>query len=140
MVKFFKEFNITWREITETISVLDIAFCYKVHDSVMGLLGPMLYAKLHDIHWEVRDSALEVICTITRISNKKFPSYRKVIQEAEFPSMVIRLAKKDTEAFVRASALKCLKEMIQVEDFWWDFQNSFNIFKSLTYLCTNRKG
>nr|CAH7768175.1 unnamed protein product [Callosobruchus chinensis] len=167
MVKFFKEFNITWREITEAISVLDIAFCClvcypywpqnvvvkglelvdvaiskymspnmallidKVHDSVMGLLGPMLYAKLHDIHWEVRDSALEVICTITRISNKKFPSYRKVIQEAEFPSMVIRLAKKDTEAFVRASALKCLKEMIQVEDFWWDFQNSFNIFEEI---------
>nr|CAH7755298.1 unnamed protein product [Callosobruchus chinensis] len=61
----------------------------------------------------------------------KFPSYRKVIQEAEFPSMVIRLAKKDTEAFVRASALKCLKEMIQVEDFWWDFQNSFNIFEEI---------
>ncbi|CAH2003808.1 unnamed protein product [Acanthoscelides obtectus] len=167
MVKFFKEFNITWREITETISVLDIAFsclvCYphwpqnvvvkglelvdvaiskymspnmallidKVHDSVMGLLGPMLYAKLHDVHWEVRDSALEVICTITRISNKKFPSYRKVIQEAEFPSMVIRLAKKDSEAFVRASALKCLKEMIQVEDFWWDFQNNYNIFEEI---------
>ncbi|VEN47489.1 unnamed protein product [Callosobruchus maculatus] len=103
----------------------------KVHDSVMGLLGPMLYAKLHDIHWEVRDSALEVICTITRISNKKFPSYRKVIQEAEFPSMIIRLAKTDNEAFVRASALKCLKEMIQVDDFWWDFQNSFNIFEEI---------
>ncbi|VEN47491.1 unnamed protein product [Callosobruchus maculatus] len=167
MVKFFKEFNITWREITETVSVLDIAFCClecyphwphnvvvkglelvdvaiskymspnmallidKVHDSVMGLLGPMLYAKLHDIHWEVRDSALEVICTITRISNKKFPSYRKVIQEAEFPSMIIRLAKTDNEAFVRASALKCLKEMIQVDDFWWDFQNSFNIFEEI---------
>nr|CAH7755573.1 unnamed protein product [Callosobruchus chinensis] len=140
IVELIKGFSLTWKDSVETVAVLEIAFNYKVHDSVMGLLGPMLYAKLHDIHWEVRDSALEVICTITRISNKKFPSYRKVIQEAEFPSMVIRLAKKDTEAFVRASALKCLKEMIQVEDFWWDFQNSFNIFKSLTYLCTNRKG
>lgn len=33
-------------------------------DYSMPYLGPLLYAKLHDINWEVRDSALEVLCTI----------------------------------------------------------------------------
>jgi hypothetical protein len=38
-------------------------------DSTMAVLGPLLHTKLHDMTWEVRDSALEVVCTISHMSN-----------------------------------------------------------------------
>ncbi|RZC33047.1 hypothetical protein BDFB_004776 [Asbolus verrucosus] len=43
-------------------------------DSVMAGLGHLLYTKLHDSTWEVRDTALEVVCTISHMSNTKIES------------------------------------------------------------------
>lgn len=38
-------------------------------DSTMAVLGPLLHTKLHDMTWEVRDSALEVVCTMAHLSS-----------------------------------------------------------------------
>lgn len=37
-------------------------------NSSFELLGPLLMRKLHDIHWEVRDSSLEVLHTLSSLS------------------------------------------------------------------------
>lgn len=42
----------------------------KEDQSVLDILACLLYAKLHDINWEVRDSALEVIYTVVDISRQ----------------------------------------------------------------------
>lgn len=41
----------------------------RTSDSSMANLGPMLIGKLEDADWEVRDSALEVLYTISNIAN-----------------------------------------------------------------------
>lgn len=41
------------------------------NDSVINIMGPLLYAKTHDGNWEVRDSALEIVKTYTHIAKSK---------------------------------------------------------------------
>lgn len=42
----------------------------KLEGSGMEDLGPMIYKRLHDMSWEVRDSVLELIHSIVEISNE----------------------------------------------------------------------
>lgn len=42
----------------------------KLEGSGMEDLGPMMYKRLHDLSWEVRDSVLELIHSIVEISNE----------------------------------------------------------------------
>lgn len=41
----------------------------RTNDSTLAVLGPLLCTKLCDMTWEVRDSALEVVCTISHMSS-----------------------------------------------------------------------
>lgn len=41
----------------------------EVSDSSIQTVTPMLYKRLHDMQWEVRDSALEILQTIAEISH-----------------------------------------------------------------------
>lgn len=41
-----------------------------------------------------------------------------MILDSELPSLVITMAVSDSESYVRASAIKCLAEMVQVNEFW----------------------
>lgn len=41
----------------------------EVGDSSITTITPMLYKRLHDINWEVRDSALEILQTIVDIAH-----------------------------------------------------------------------
>lgn len=38
-------------------------------DSTMDMLGPLLTNHLKNEHWEVRDTTIEVICTISEIAH-----------------------------------------------------------------------
>ncbi|KAB0793886.1 hypothetical protein PPYR_13506 [Photinus pyralis] len=84
----------------------------------MERLGRMVTSKLHDLEWEVRDSALEVLHTIASISHTKYPAFQSIITDLEFPLLTITVAMHDSESYVRASAIKCLQEMIQVSSIW----------------------
>lgn len=42
------------------------------NDTVMNIMGPILYAKTHDSDWEVRDSALELLKTISYFAKSMF--------------------------------------------------------------------
>jgi hypothetical protein len=87
-------------------------------DSTTALLGPLLCAKLLDEVVEVKEAAVEVMCTMAKVSNNKFPSLQKVLMDSELPTLVVKMSTCDGESFVRATAIKCLQEMIQVEEIW----------------------
>lgn len=112
----------------------------KGSDSTLDILGPTLYMKLHDRSWEVRDTALEVVHSISSISQTsnfffnfeytfyfifkfnlftlEFLSFQKMILDTDLLSLVVTMSISDSESFVRASAIKCLQEMIIVREFW----------------------
>ncbi|KRT83220.1 HEAT domain-containing protein, partial [Oryctes borbonicus] len=90
----------------------------KTKDSALDQIGPLLINKLHDMNWEVRDSALEILVTISMFAYSKFPSFQKVIIDSDLITLVVTMAVSDSESFVRASAIKCLQEMIKVNEFW----------------------
>jgi hypothetical protein len=48
----------------------------------------------------------------------EFPSLQKVLMDSELPTLVVKMSTCDGESFVRATAIKCLQEMIQVEEIW----------------------
>ncbi|KAJ8953909.1 hypothetical protein NQ318_019149 [Aromia moschata] len=160
---FINEFNITWTESLESICVLNLIFellslptwsamlvvkglklidiaitkymspsmallIDNVDNSSLALTGPLLYAKLHDGNWEVRDTALEVLCTISTSERKK------VVLDAELPSLILKMSVSDGEPFVRATALRCLQEMVQIQEFWCDLTKSGNVHEQIVQI------
>ncbi|XP_008197118.1 uncharacterized protein LOC100141760 isoform X11 [Tribolium castaneum] len=86
-------------------------------DSTLELLGPLLSAKLVGTKC-VKIAALEVIHSMAHMSRGEFPSLQKVLMDSELPTLVVKMSTCDSESFVRATAIKCLQEMIQVEEIW----------------------
>lgn len=43
-----------------------------------------------------------------------------MVLESELPSLMVTMCMYDSESYVRASAIKCLQEMIKVPAFWHD--------------------
>ncbi|KAF5293603.1 hypothetical protein FQA39_LY03088 [Lamprigera yunnana] len=87
-------------------------------DSTMAKLGSLLATKLHDQDWDVRDSSLEILHTVSDIALNKYPSFQNMVLEYEFPSLALTMAMHDNECYVQASAIKCLQKMIKVPRFW----------------------
>ncbi|KAK3931173.1 BRCA1-associated ATM activator 1 [Frankliniella fusca] len=81
-------------------------------------LGPLIYKRLHDPHWEVRDSSLEVLLTLATISHTKYPLFQELILDNKLTEVVVHLALNDAENYVCASATKCLTAMVCVDRFW----------------------
>lgn len=114
-------------------------------------LGPMILKRLHDNHWEVRDSTLELLSAIASISMisksqlsslvfwryltaqlteiilSEFPAFQEHIQTNGLCQIVVQIAKYDCEAYVRASALNCLCSMVNVKLFWEHSLSSLNL-------------
>ncbi|XP_044272399.1 uncharacterized protein LOC123016210 isoform X7 [Tribolium madens] len=86
-------------------------------DSTLKMLGPLLSAKLLDVN-QVKNASLDVVFTMAQMSRNKFPSLQKVLMDSELPTLVVKMSTCDSESFVRATAIKCLQEMIQVEEIW----------------------
>ncbi|CAH0563702.1 unnamed protein product [Brassicogethes aeneus] len=99
--------------------------------STLELMPPLLYTKLHDPSWEVRDSTLEVLCSIAENAIQRFPSYQKIILESELSTLVVQMALNDGESFVRMSAVKCLQQMIVVNELWNDVDQVQNLHLSV---------
>ncbi|CAK1596487.1 unnamed protein product [Parnassius mnemosyne] len=86
--------------------------------SAMHELGKLIYVKLHDFQWEVRDSALELLLVCTEISFIKFPPFQDQITSNKLIDVAATLALNDHEFYVRASALKCLGAASKVNNVW----------------------
>ncbi|XP_034249163.1 uncharacterized protein LOC117650022 isoform X2 [Thrips palmi] len=81
-------------------------------------LGTLIFKRLHDPHWEVRDSSLEVLITLATISNSKYPLFQDLILDNKLCEVVVHLALNDAESYVCASATKCLTAMVRVDRLW----------------------
>ncbi|KAK9888026.1 hypothetical protein WA026_000309 [Henosepilachna vigintioctopunctata] len=90
----------------------------KQYNGEVMLLGSILHTKLHDPEWAVRDSALEVISAIAEASCIEFQSFQKVIVDNDLCNLVLNMSLLDGESFVRASAIKCLNNLVQIDLFW----------------------
>nr|XP_023023764.1 uncharacterized protein LOC111511923 [Leptinotarsa decemlineata] len=104
-------------------------------------LASLLYVKLHDGEWEIRDSSIELICTLIKTASTEFSSLRKPVSENDFPCVILNMASVDGNSFVRATALKCLQEMIKIDEFWEALSTKGNILeKSLEILHMETEG
>lgn len=86
--------------------------------SALLVMGPVIMKRSHDTAWEVRDSVLELVISITDISRFKYPAFQKFLTEHWMCRIVYDMAKNDSEPYVRASALKCISELVAIDDIW----------------------
>ncbi|KAG6452134.1 uncharacterized protein LOC115444825 [Manduca sexta] len=86
--------------------------------STMHDLGKLIYMKMHDMHWEIRDSALELLHVCTELSYIKFPPFQKQILENNLINVAATIAFNDFEPYVQVSALKCLGAASKVSALW----------------------
>ncbi|XP_063240238.1 uncharacterized protein LOC134541035 isoform X2 [Bacillus rossius redtenbacheri] len=89
-----------------------------VSGSSLQELGPLMQRRLHDPSWDVRDSTLELLRTVTEVSRAGFPSFQELVLESGLCELALAAAAGDGESYVRASALKCLGTMVRVPRLW----------------------
>nr|XP_046491029.1 uncharacterized protein LOC124223270 [Neodiprion pinetum] len=87
-------------------------------DSLTNEMRQVLYKRVHDPNWEVRDSVLEVINTIATISEDKYPAFQDLLLGNEFPQLIVDVATKDGESYVRATALTCIVTFVRINRIW----------------------
>ncbi|PZC82243.1 uncharacterized protein LOC110372088 isoform X1 [Helicoverpa armigera] len=81
-------------------------------------LGKSIYLKMQDRHWEVRDTALELLQLCTEIAYIKFPSFQKQILENNLINLAATIAFNDYESYVQVSALKCIGAASRINVIW----------------------
>ncbi|XP_017074716.1 uncharacterized protein LOC108110239 [Drosophila eugracilis] len=86
--------------------------------SALVCLGPIIVKRMHDTMWEVRDTTLELTTSIASISRVKFPAFQRFLIDSKIPPIVYEMAKNDSEVYVRASAFKCLSQMVSINLLW----------------------
>lgn len=86
--------------------------------SALLVMAPVIMKRSHDTAWEVRDSVLELVISITDISRCKYPAFQKFLTEHWMCHIVYDMAKHDSEPYVRASALKCISELVAIDAIW----------------------
>ncbi|XP_066260764.1 uncharacterized protein [Euwallacea similis] len=91
---------------------------YDSNDSVVSHTGNLLVARCHSTSWEIRDTALECVHTMAVDANIRFPAHKNVLLKAGLPQLLVQMALNDSEFYVRATAFKCLQELIQIDEIW----------------------
>uniref|UniRef100_A0A182W3I5 Uncharacterized protein n=1 Tax=Anopheles minimus TaxID=112268 RepID=A0A182W3I5_9DIPT len=137
LMSLIENFKITWKECIESTAILVVLALKLTQTSIEHFLAPnlallmdnisgsglehvghIIYKRLHDLSWEARDTALELLASIVTISEIKFPAFQKHILDCDIIPVVEAAAKNDTEAYVRASALRCLTLMVKIRLLW----------------------
>ncbi|XP_032520221.2 uncharacterized protein LOC116772216 [Danaus plexippus] len=110
--------------------------------SSMDELGELIYMKLNDFQWEVRDSALELLYVCTDICFIKFPPFQKQILSNNLINLATTMALNDHEFYVRVSALRCLGAGCKVASLWDHLKTQYpNIQELLVDIMnTNQEG
>ncbi|CAH2264777.1 uncharacterized protein LOC120629348 [Pararge aegeria] len=110
--------------------------------STMHELGKLIYIKMHDLNWEVRDSALELLYVVTDISFIKFPPFQKQILSNKLINMATTMALNDHEFYVRASALRCIGAASKMSPLWEQLKIDYPNIQELllTILANNPEG
>ncbi|XP_037911525.1 uncharacterized protein LOC119651808 isoform X2 [Hermetia illucens] len=109
--------------------------------SALQHLGPIMMKRLHDNSWEVRDSTVELVTSMTCISCLKFPAFQEYILDSGICPVIWSMAKNDLEPYVRASALKCLNQMTQINLIWENCLSQYDIMDHLLKVsCVEPEG
>uniref|UniRef100_A0A8D8E4B2 BRCA1-associated ATM activator 1 n=1 Tax=Culex pipiens TaxID=7175 RepID=A0A8D8E4B2_CULPI len=108
-----------------------------IEGSGLSFVGRIIYQRLHDSNWEVRDSALELLASIVEISEIKFPSFQKHVLDCDIIPVVEAAAKNDSEPYVRASALRCLTLMVKIRLLWEHSLVKLNLMNHLITVFDN---
>ncbi|XP_014241222.1 uncharacterized protein LOC106661957 [Cimex lectularius] len=99
--------------------------------SSMQDLGKQLYKTLHSYHWEVRDSTIEVLTTISILAEAKFPAFQTLLIENRLPDLITSIMDCDSEPYVRASAICCISEMIKLQNIWDNYLQSKKLMEKI---------
>ncbi|XP_045771761.1 uncharacterized protein LOC123871822 [Maniola jurtina] len=106
--------------------------------STMHELGKLIFMKMHDMNWEVRDSALELLYVVTDISFIKFPPFQKQILSNSLINMSMTMALNDHEFYVRVSALRCVGAASKMSPLWEQLKQEYpNIQELLLSILAN---
>ncbi|XP_041978711.1 uncharacterized protein LOC121732799 [Aricia agestis] len=106
--------------------------------SPMNDLGALIYLKMSDFHWEVRDSALELLLVCTELSYIKFPPFQRQILSNNLINLAMTIALNDHETYVRVSALKCLAAASRVASYWDQLKTEYpNVQELLLAILSN---
>ncbi|XP_050345857.1 uncharacterized protein LOC126770497 [Nymphalis io] len=106
--------------------------------SPMHELGKLIYMKMNDFHWEVRDSALELLYVCTDISFIKFPPFQKQIIANDLINVAMTMALNDHEYYVHVSALKCVGAASKVVPLWEHLKQQFpDVQEKLLFILSN---
>ncbi|XP_066145008.1 uncharacterized protein [Euwallacea fornicatus] len=79
-------------------------------------LGSMLFKNCFSSNPEVRNAALTVVCTVCQKVNQGFTSFKQILEESLTKDLILTMSMTDFDWSVRATALRCLKELIIMED------------------------
>lgn len=61
----------------------------------------------------------------------EFPAFQKFLADFKMAQIVVQMAKNDQEAYVRASAFKCLYKMVLINDLWEKDLNNHDLIVSI---------
>ncbi|XP_034664587.1 uncharacterized protein LOC117898959 [Drosophila subobscura] len=102
--------------------------------SALVCLGPIIVKRMHDTTWEVRDTTLELTTSIASISRIKFPAFQQFLIDSKIPPIVYEMAKNDSESYVRASAFKCLSQMVSINLLWENGLSQLDLVDHLLFV------
>ncbi|CAF4910160.1 unnamed protein product [Pieris macdunnoughi] len=104
-------------------------------------IGMLIYVKMHDRIWEIRDTALELLLVCSEFSYIKFPPFQKQILSHKLINVAVSMALNDPEFYVRVSALQCVAAATKVSLLWEQVLSEYpNIQELMADLCTNPEG
>lgn len=107
-----------------------------LENSGLSNLGPCIMKCLDEPCWEVRDSAVDLVTSIVEISKEKYPAFQKFILDNDILPVIVHMAKHDCEAYVRATALKCLSALVEVAVYKEKVFPTENLTVRLPVICS----
>uniref|UniRef100_A0A336M6H2 CSON011759 protein n=1 Tax=Culicoides sonorensis TaxID=179676 RepID=A0A336M6H2_CULSO len=102
-------------------------------------LGPSIYSRLSDDSWEVRDSTIQLVTSIIKISKAKYLTFQNMLLDNKILPVILEIATKDSEEYVRANAFNCLKYMLEVKSFWNPINASNTLLHDLVNVIFNEE-
>ncbi|GBP68258.1 hypothetical protein EVAR_48624_1 [Eumeta japonica] len=107
-------------------------------DSPLNNIGELIYSNMHDINWEIKDSALEMLLVCTEISFIKYTPFQKQIIDNNLIVVAATISLNESEFYVQASALKCLGAATKIRSIWEHLlQAHCNIQENLISIMAN---
>lgn len=98
-----------------------IKFCKGLLNLLKEILKRMSHKSLNNIYTFYYKHFFKLIFSYVLfliLTSLEFPAHRSILLDAELPQLVLQMALHDGEFYVRATAFKCLHELIQISEIW----------------------